>query len=513
MPINLTGILEKTARHFPNTQAVVYDGRSLSFLEFYNRIRKLGAAFRALGVKNGDRIAVLSVNSARLMEMFYAPFYADAVFVPMNFRWSFHESLACMNDCQAEILLVDVDHVAMAKKIQNECTFLRHLVYMGDSETPDGFQNYESLLASGGENEVSTRRAQDIAVLFYTGGTTGAPKGVMLTHANLFSNAIGAIAAYGYKTGARFLQVAPMFHAAAGSRVYSLAMAASTSILMDKFTPDSVQTEIVEQKITEVLFVPTMLNMIFNNPEFDINDFSSLRRINYGAAPMPETLMRQIMKKLPGIEFYQGYGMTEASPLATILSAQDHDPDGPLSGKLGSVGKPVYHCDLRVVDEAGNDRPTSETGEVIFRGPNVMKGYWNMPELTAQTLRDGWLHTGDVGYLDKDGYVFIVDRIKDMIVTGGENVYSSEVENIIHRHFAIKECAVIGIPDDKWGEAVHAIVTLKTDCAIEKGELITFCKEYIASYKCPRSIEVVEQMPLSGTGKILKTELRKPYQH
>jgi len=227
---------------------------------------------------------------------------------------------------------------------------------------------------------------------------------------------------------------------------------------------------------------------------------------------MPEALMRQIMKKLPDIEFYQGYGMTEASPLATVLTAQDHDLDGPLSGKLGSVGKPVYHCDLRIVDEAGNDRPTGETGEIIFRGPNVMKGYWNMPALTAQTLRDGWLHTGDVGYLDKDGYVFIVDRIKDMIVTGGENVYSSEVENIIHHHPAINECAVIGIPDDKWGEAVHAIVVLKSNCLVEEGELIAFCKEYIASYKCPRSIEVVEQMPLSGTGKILKTKLRKPYQ-
>jgi long-chain acyl-CoA synthetase len=262
-----------------------------------------------------------------------------------------------------------------------------------------------------------------------------------------------------------------------------------------------------------------MLNFMIKDPSFGDYDLSALRQIFYGAAAMPESLLRECMELLPHVGFYQGYGMSETSPLLTILLEEDHKISGDYrlgsvvaqSSKLASVGRPVSYCQIRIVDSEGQEVAVGEVGEIIVKGPNVMLGYWRMPELTTKVLKDGWYYTGDGGYFDEDGYLFLVDRIKDMIVSGGENVYSNEVESVIYRHPAIMQCAVIGIPCDIWGEAVHAIISLKEGHTCSEAELIDFCRQHIAGYKCPRSVEVKDSLPMSGANKVLKHELRRPY--
>ena len=509
--MKLTHILERAARYHPDSPAVTFNDKTWNWSQFLLRAQCLGGALKKLGVQADDRVAALAFNCNRLMELFYAPFYAEAVFVPLNYRWALPEMLMCMEDCTPTILFVDEHHVEQARHIQRNCDFCRHLVYIGDGDVPEGFLSYDNLLEISDPSNYSQRAGDDLAVLFYTGGTTGRSKGVMLTHANLFINSLGVAAALSYDPACNFLQSAPLFHLGAGQRVYSLAMANCHSVLMQQFEPEEALRFMEKYHINDGLFVPTMINMILNVPSFGDYDLSSMHRISYGAAPMAESLVRQVMTKLPKVDFYQSYGATETSPLVTVLTPADHDLNGPNGTKLASIGKPVYHCEVKIVDSKDIEVATGEIGELLVRGPNIMKGYWNMPELTAEVLRGGWYHTGDGGYIDNDGYIFLVDRVKDMIISGGENVYSGEVENILHQHPAVKDAAIIGVPHDVWGEAVHAIVTFKQDQSISAKNLIAFCQERIASYKCPKSIDVIDKMPLSGANKILKSELRKLY--
>ncbi|MCX7568112.1 long-chain-fatty-acid--CoA ligase [Sulfitobacter sp. F26169L] len=504
----LTDILEEVARNHPDDPAVTFLGRTQTWADFAERARRQGSALRALGVGAGDRVGILALNSARFMEAFYGPFYADAVMVPLNYRWAVPEMIQCMEDCTPAVLLVDEEHVAQARKIKAHCAFCKHLVFIGEGPTPEGFLDYEDLLAQADPDVRSNRRGNDLAALFYTGGTTGRSKGVMLSHANLHANSTGALTSYHMPRDQSFLKSAPIFHLAAGARVYSLAQSNNHSVLMQRFDPREAQRLIEELKINDAMLVPSMLNMIFNAPDFGEFDLSSVKRITYGAAPMSLALLRRVMAALPGVQFYQGYGATETGPVISVLTPDAHDPDNPLVEKLSSVGRPVAHCDVRITAPDGSECATGVIGEVTVRGPNVMQGYWNMPEKTAEALVDGWYHTGDGGYFDADGYLFLVDRIKDMIISGGENVYCGEVENAIADHPAVKDCAVIGIPDPQWGEAVHAVVVLMDGQSVTAEELIAQCRTRIAGYKCPKSISFIDWMPLSGANKILKTELR-----
>jgi long-chain acyl-CoA synthetase len=290
------------------------------------------------------------------------------------------------------------------------------------------------------------------------------------------------------------------------------AVLAGTNVFIPAFTPAASLEAIERHRVTRMFLAPTMLNMVLNDPAFADFDLSSLRCIIYGASPMPEALVRQAMKALPEVKFVQSYGQTETSPILSILGPERHVLEGPLSGKLRSAGQPIPGVELRIFDK--NDQPVSNgtVGEICARGENVMAGYWQLPELTEEALRGGWLHTGDGGYLDDDGFLFIVDRMKDMIVSGGENVYPAEVENALAMHPDVAECAVIGVPDEKWGERVHAIVCLREATVFDESQLIAHCRELIADFKCPRSIEFRDApLPVSAAGKVLKTELRKPY--
>ena len=504
----LTDLLEDVATAHPDDPAVTFLGRTQSWSNFADRARRQGAALRDLGIGEGDRVAVLALNSARFMEAFYGPLYADGVMVPLNYRWAVPEMIQCMEDCTPAVLLVDENHIEQARGIMDACDFLKHLIFIGEGATPEGFLDYEALLAAADSDIRSNRSGNNLAALFYTGGTTGRSKGVMLSHANLYANSVGAIKSYEVPRDQNFLKSAPIFHLAAGARVYALAMVNNHAVLMQRFDPREAQRLIEEMRVDDAMLVPSMMNMIFNAPDFGEFDLSSLRRIAYGAAPMSLGLLRRVMTALPDVAFYQGYGATETSPLISTLHPRVHDPEGPLVDKLSSVGLPAAHCDVRVVTPDGSTCAVGVVGEVAVRGPNVMMGYWNMPEKTAEAIVDGWYHTGDGGYFDADGYLFLVDRIKDMIISGGENVYCGEVENALSDHPAVKDCAVIGVPHPKWGEAVHAVIVLMDGQSASAQELIDHCRARIAGYKCPKSVSFIDQMPLSGANKVLKTELR-----
>lgn len=505
---SLTDLLEGVAAACPDDPAVTFLGRTQSWAGFADRARRQGAALRALGVGEGDRVGVLALNSARFMEAFYGPFYADAVMVPLNYRWAVPEMIQCMADSTPVVLMVDENHVDAARQIVAQCGFCKHLIFIGEGPVPEGFLDYEALLAAADGDIRSRRKGNDLAALFYTGGTTGRSKGVMLSHANLHANAMGSVAGYRMPADQSFLTSAPIFHLAAGGRVYALAAARNHAVVMQRFEPAEAQRLIETMRINDAMMVPSMMNMIFNAPDYGAYDLGSLRRITYGAAPMSKGLLRRVMQALPGVDFYQGYGATETGPLVSILPPEAHDPDGPLAAKLGSVGCPVAHCEVRVVAPDGSLCGPGEVGEVTVRGPNVMLGYWKMPEQTAAALVDGWYHTGDGGYIDEDGYLFLVDRIKDMIITGGENVYSGEVENALSDHPAVKDCAVIGIPHAHWGEAVHAVVVLMHGQEATAQDLIEHCSKRIARYKCPKTVSFIDKLPLSAANKVLKTELR-----
>jgi acyl-CoA synthetase (AMP-forming)/AMP-acid ligase II len=312
--------------------------------------------------------------------------------------------------------------------------------------------------------------------------------------------------------GGTYLHVAPMFHLADIGATQAHWIAGNTHSILPAFNPEAVLDCIERDRVTQVLLVPTMIQMLVDHPAMQRRrDLSSLKMVIYGASPISEALLKRAFAVLPGVAFAQAYGMTELSPVATINPAANHSVEGRSMGRLRSAGRASFCCEVRIVDDEDREVPRGTVGEVVVRGPVVMKGYWNKPELSAHTLRNGWMHTGDGAWMDGDGYIYIADRLKDMIISGGENIYSAEVENALASHAAVAACAVIGVPDDKWGESVHAVVVCKPGQTAGEAELIAHCKTLIAGYKCPASVAFVDALPLSGAGKVLKTVLREPF--
>ena len=358
--------------------------------------------------------------------------------------------------------------------------------------------------------EDAMRGDDDLAAILYTGGTTGAPKGVMLSHANLYSCSLGAILPDCRRDRVVALHSAPFFHVAGIGLILQVALRQGTQIVLPGFDPLAVLEGIAREQVGETFLVPTMLRAVLNHPRFNEFDLSSLHTMLYGASPIDNSLLRLALDKLPKAEFLQLYGMTELSPVVAFLPTWCHT-DPAYADKLSAAGIPSHMAEIRIVDPLDAEVAHGEVGEITVRGPMVMQGYWNKPEQTEDALRGGWMHTGDAGYLDADGYVFLVDRIKDMVVTGGENVFSVEVEDALLRLPAIAQCAVIGVPDETWGERVHAVVVFKEGESADEQAIVAHCKEWIANYKCPRSFDFVDELPLSGAGKILKYKLKEPY--
>ena len=511
MPMQLPQMIKRNSVIAPDRMASSFAGRRRNWAEFTERVARLAGGLAARGIEPGDRVAMLALNSDRYLEYFFACAWAGAIFVPINIRLAPPEVVYWMADSGSKMLLVDETFRPFLEHLNGKLPDLAHVVYVEDAAAPDGLIHYEDL-ATAPAAAMSDRGGDDLVGLFYTGGTTGVSKGVMLSHGNLVFNSLVAQNHFDYGDDPIYLHAAPMFHLADGSATFATTMAGGGHVYLPSFEPAGTLDLIQAERVTDVILVPVMLNMVVNHPGADAFDLSSLKGIVYGASPMPEAVLRQAMALFPGVGFYQGYGQTETSPLLTVLPPSRHVVEGPLAGKMNSVGRPCVGMDVRILDDDGREVPRGVVGEICVQGPNVMQGYWRKPELTAETWRHGWHHTGDGGYMDEDGFVFIVDRMKDMIISGGENVYSAEVENAVYQHEAVIECAVIGVPDDKWGERVHAIVRLHNGAAATADDIIAHCHDLIANYKCPRSVAFVEEpMPLSGAGKILKTELRKPY--
>ncbi|MCY1353041.1 Long-chain-fatty-acid--CoA ligase FadD13 [compost metagenome] len=429
----------------------------------------------------------------------------------MNIRWSVPEIVYSLDDCDTRILLVDDNFLHMADGIAAAAKVRPVLIHAGDGPAPAGMLAMDQLIRDAAPIDDVFRGGNDLAAIMYTGGTTGRPKGVMQSHLNLWSSAVGRMAEHAIAPGSSVLHVAPMFHTACMARVISQVIVGLPHVFVPAFDALDVLRTIESEKVFDILLVPTMLQALIMHPDFTRYDISSLKRLTYGASPIAAPVLERALALMPDIEFQHGYGMTETSPVISINGVENHSAEGIANGRVRSAGRAGLCVTVRVVDEDGNEVPRGTVGEVIVRGPNVMLGYWNRPEETAEALRDGWMHTGDGAYMDEDGYLFIVDRIKDMIVSGGENVYSAEVESAVAGHPAVAACAVIGVPSDKWGEAVHAVVVLKPGCEAAEAEIIEHCRQRIAGYKCPKSVEFTTALPLSGAGKILKRDLREPY--
>lgn len=512
MEMRLPLMVARAATIRANEVATMDGERTRTWGEFRDRVARLASGLKGLGMADGDRVAILAMNSDRYLEYYFAVPWGGGVFVPVNTRLAAPEVAYWLNDSGSRILLVDDSFLPMLDALRGQVDGLETIVYVGDAAAPDGLVHYESLIEDESPAEMSERSGDDLAGLIYTGGTTGVSKGVMLSHHNLYMNALLITPAMGFHADACWLHGAPMFHAADGAASFAIAMLAAKHAFIPKFDVIDALAAIERHKVTNSVFVPTMVNMIVNHPDVGRYDLSSLRGVLYGASPMPEAVILRALQVMPEVEFTHGYGQTESGPFLSALPPRYHDPGGPLADKMASIGFPSVGTEIRIMDADDNELPRGEVGEICARSPNIMLGYWNKPELTAETLRNGWLHTGDGGYMDDDGFLYIVDRVKDMIISGGENVYSAEVENALHEHPAVLECAVIGVPDEKWGERVHAIVRVQAGQAATADDLIAHCHNLIAGYKCPRSLEFRDEpLPLSGAGKILKSELRKPY--
>jgi len=503
--------LHRARQQRPDAVATVCSGRIRTFRQIHQRVSQLAGGLRSLGVERGGRVCILALNSDRYLESYLAIAWIGAVVNPANFRWSAAEIVYSLQDSGSDVLIVDDAFAPMIPAIREGMPSLRAVIHAGDTATPAGCESFEALIEGSAAVADVEACGDELFGIFYTGGTTGAPKGVMLSHSNLGASALALLAEGALPDGAVAMHAAPMFHLADMMLTTCLLLRGGEHVMLPVFKPESVLDLIESRRITDLLLVPAMLQMLVDSPAMKGRDTSSVRRILYGASPASEALLDRVMAAIPSASLMQVYGMTETSAVMTVLPWGMHSAEGRKHQKLRSGGRAGLHVQVRIVDEHDRERPRGEVGEIIARGPNVMQGYLNKPEATEAALKGGWMHTGDMGYMDDEGYVFIVDRLKDMIISGGENVYSAEVENAIARHPAVAACAVIGVPCKEMGEKVHAAVVLKAGQTLTAEALYAHCKTLIAGYKCPRSLEIRESLPVSGAGKVLKTELRKPY--
>ncbi len=508
--LHVTSMLAKAAQQHPDRVATIdcETGVRRTYKETCDRVARFAGALQKAGVSPGGRVALVSMNSSRYLEIFFACSWAGAIVVPLNIRLAPMEIVEQVNDCEAEILIVDDTFKAILGAVKGKVPSVKHFLFAGQGSTPaDCSLNYEELIKSTAPVVDALRGGDDIFGLMYTGGTTGKAKGVKLTHTNLFVNALGHVAMLNYTCDSLYLHSAPMFHMADNSSTFGITMAGGTHAFIPKFDPLEMLKAIEKFKVNKAMMVPAMIAIMLQVPGSEKYDCSSLESIIYGASPMPEALLAPAMAKFPKAKFSQGYGMTETSPAICMLTPEFHTQGNP---KMRSVGRPVPWVEVRVVNKQNQECKRGEIGEIVTRGPHVMAGYWRMEEKTASTIdTQGWLHTEDAGYMDEDGFVFLVDRIKDMIITGGENVYAAEVENAVMKFPDIAMCAVIGTPDAKFGELVTAVVVPQEGKQIDGDALMKHCRGLIAAYKCPRKVVIKKELPMSGAGKILKNKLRE----
>ncbi|MEV0084774.1 long-chain fatty acid--CoA ligase [Saccharopolyspora sp. NPDC050642] len=503
----LTQGLHRSLQQHPDRPALVREGREHTFNELVDRVARLAAGLLELGLRRGDRVGILSANSAAFVELALACPWAGLVFAPVNGRWSLEEMAYQIDDAEIAVLVADEASLSTAWRLRARCPALSTVVADARTATSGDTVHYETLIAGSAPVPDCRMGRDELAGILYTGGTTGEPKGVMISSGGIMTSTLGTMASTGIVSPERFLHVAPLYHLAALGGVYQQVAVGSTHFVLPGFTVESLAEAIERFRITGTTLVPTMIQRLAEHAERTGCDLSSLRHLGYGASPISEALLRRVVRLLPQLDLCQRYGMTELGPVATVLSPADHrDDEHP--ERLRSAGRAARHAEVRVVGPDDDEQAVGEIGEIVVRGENVMLGYWKKPEETERALRGGWMHTGDLGYFDEAGYLYVVDRLKDMIVTGGENVYSAEVERVLSLHPEISACAVIGVPDLEWGERVHAVVVTAPGARPSAQEIREFCAARIARYKAPRTVDFVAELPRSAVGKILKRDLR-----
>ena len=512
--MNMGQCLTKSARTFPDNLAIAYGKRKLSYAEFNSRANRLANALCKCGIQQGDNVAVLMYNCPQMLESMFAGFKAGCGVIPINFRLHPKEYTFIIKHSEAKAVIVSPEFNEEIIKTGDLFPRVKSIVTVSGAR--DNLLDYESLLAAESERfDDADVDADDVAWIFYTSGTTGSPKGAMLTHRNLLSMTMNFYAdmAPGFGSSDVALHAAPLSHGSGCYALPNIAKGAANVILESKsFDPETVLRTIQEHRVTNMFAAPTMIKRLIDSPAIDQYDHSSLKYLNYGGAPMLVEDLIDAMRKLGGC-LVQLYGQAESPMTITYLPHDNHvfDGDSDQVKRLASAGIPRTDVEVKIFDSDGNELSPGETGEIVTRSDLVMKGYWREPEATAETLRDGWLHTGDMGYMDERGYLFLMDRSKDMIISGGENIYPREIEEAIVHHPAVREVAVIGIPDPQWGEAIKAVVSLVPETTVTEMELIDFCTEHIARYKKPRSVDFVDELPKNNYGKIVKRELREKY--
>ena len=506
-PTDLTDLVRSQAALRPDAVASTFDGRHTTYAELDQRASRVANGLRAIVPHAEARVAVLAKNTDTFHELWFGATKARDVLAPVNWRLAPPEIAYVVNDARAAVLFVDEAFFPVIEQILPELTTVR-LVIALTGDRP-GWEPYSAWRDRQDATDPGlTIAPDDVAVQFYTSGTSGHPKGVQLTHANFLAELGSADEYFPCTPGDVVLACMPLFHLS-GSIVSLFTLhGGARAVIMREPVPAEILRLIPAEGVTETLFVPALILFLLQTPGCQETDFSSLRRIMYGASPIPRDLLREAMATF-GCDFVQVYGLTETSGVVAALSPEDHlANDG---AHLGSCGKPTSVAEIRVVDGAGREVPTGDVGEIVVRSPLVMRGYWNLPEATAATIRNGWLHTGDAGYFDADGYLYVHDRVKDMIISGGENISPAEVESALFGHPAVADVGVIGVPDKRWGEGVKAVVVLKPGATADEAELIAYCRDRIAHYKCPKSVDFADALPRNPSGKILKRVLRAPY--
>ncbi|GAA0493458.1 long-chain fatty acid--CoA ligase [Salinibacillus aidingensis] len=495
--------ITKHAKADPDRMALISHEKRFTYEEFNHRVNRLGHALISLGVRKGDRVDALLFNTNEILESMFACAKIGAIFVPINFRLSVEEVHYIVQDSRPNHFIYDERMKALVDQLREMKSSILEYVHVGNNPHELDWR-YEQLIVNAPQTEpVINVWTEDIHMMMYTSGTTGKPKGAMLSHGNTLWNAINSIHASPFEKSDITLSAAPLFHIG-GMSVFTtpLIYKGGTVILDDSFDPERTLQKIQEENITSLFLVPAMWQAIMNVENFEDYDISSLRFCVSGGAPCPITVITFFQDR--GIPFYEGFGLTETAPFVSILDEKN------TLRKNGSVGKEPMHTRVRIVNDYNQDVETGEVGELIVKGPNVMAGYWNKPEETRRVLKNGWFYTGDLAKFDEEGFIYIVDRKKDMIITGGENVYPIEVEQALYRHPNILETAVVGYPDEEWGESVKAVIALKnSEETLTLQDIHDFLEGKIARFKMPRKIEMVEELPRNATGKVLKTKLRQ----
>ncbi|MBI3676051.1 MAG: long-chain-fatty-acid--CoA ligase [Proteobacteria bacterium] len=496
------------AREQPNAVAVDFEGRITTFRELDEHSNRVAQGLIALGQKPGARVGYLGKNSDRYCEVLMGAFKVRSVIVGVNWRLAGPEIVYVLNDAACEVLFVGADYAALVENIKADCPNLKAVIAIdGGHPTWPAYETWRD--AQDNKDPHQPIAADDDIIQLYTSGTTGHPKGVQLTNANYLAvlSSLTATGLADYTPSDVILVAMPFFHVAGVNVALLALMHGARAIVLRDIEPQEILRLIETKRITYAFLVPAVILFLIQQKNVHETDFSSLKNISYGASPIADELLLDA-KRIMGCEFLQVYGLTETTGGGTFLPPEDHEPS---RGKLRSCGKPAPGHEIRVVDGEGRALSPREVGEIVIRAPNVMKGYWNKSDATKSAIRNSWFHTGDAGYFDEDGYLYIHDRVKDMIVSGGENIYPAEVENAIFGHPAVADVAVIGVPDEKWGEAVKAIVVKKAGSSAAAAEIIAWARERIAGYKLPKSVDFIDTLPRNPSGKILRRELREPY--